>query len=188
MFLGALSLWVVILTHKPPLNQQEVVFSADGIFQSLKPLSSSVTTIFSHPREEPQSVPVVKADPYPNLDEIISLLNTHPQSYIQYNFMIHRAAGSFEIDPDLLRAIILVESRFQPDALSPKGAGGLMQLMPDTAKELGVTDVFDPEQNINAGSKYFRRMLDMFDNNPKLALAAYNAGRGAVKQYDDIPP
>ena len=101
---------------------------------------------------------------------------------------IERMAARHNIDTTLIKAVILTESCFNPRAVSPVGAKGLMQLMPATAKMLGVTDVFDPEQNIAGGVRYLRMMLDEFGQDKTLALAAYNAGPQAVKKYAGIPP
>ena len=102
--------------------------------------------------------------------------------------IILEAAGRYHVDPSLVRAIIMAESEYNPRAISRKGAKGLMQLMPKTAKELGVEDIFDPEHNINGGVKYFRQLLDQFDDDVKLALAAYNAGSTRVRKYKGVPP
>lgn len=92
------------------------------------------------------------------------------------------------LDPDLVLAVISVESAFRKEAVSPKGAQGLMQLMPATARELGVKDAFDPAQNLDAGARYLTALLEQFHGDVKLALAAYNAGPGAVKRHGGIPP
>jgi soluble lytic murein transglycosylase-like protein len=98
-------------------------------------------------------------------------------------------AARHAINPDLVRAVIRAESGWNPRAVSPKGAMGLMQLMPATAAEYGVADPFDPAENIRAGVAYLRWLLDRFDGKTELALAAYNAGPGAVEKYGrTIPP
>lgn len=105
-----------------------------------------------------------------------------------YHGLILRASKEYRLDPALLRAVIMAESSYNPKAVSHRGAQGLMQLMPSTAAELGVTDSFDPAQNINGGAKYLRKLMDRFDNDVQLALAAYNAGSRYVRQYKGVPP
>jgi soluble lytic murein transglycosylase-like protein len=103
--------------------------------------------------------------------------------------IVQEHANRHSLRPELVRAVIQVESGFDPRALSPKGAMGLMQLMPDTARQLGVRNPWDPEQNIRGGTLYLRQLLDQYDGNEELALAAYNAGSGAVKRYGGrVPP
>lgn len=102
--------------------------------------------------------------------------------------LINKYAGAYGVDPALVRAVMRNESGFNPGAVSPKGAQGLMQLMPGTAALMGVRDPFDPEQNIAGGVGYLRRCLDRFGHNVPLAVAAYNAGPEAVAKYCTIPP
>jgi hypothetical protein len=110
-------------------------------------------------------------------------------SVSRYDSLIEHHAASRGLRADLVRAVIQVESAFNPRARSPKGALGLMQLMPFTARELGVENPFDPEENIRGGTTYLRRLLDRFAGNEELALAAYNAGPSAVERYGQtIPP
>jgi soluble lytic murein transglycosylase-like protein len=101
---------------------------------------------------------------------------------------IQKAAARYNLSPDLIRGVIRAESNFEAQAVSSAGAQGLMQLMPETAGELGVTKPFDIQQNIDGGSRYLRQMLDRFGGNLKLALAAYNAGPGAVEKYEGRVP
>ncbi len=104
------------------------------------------------------------------------------------DYIIKEKADKYNLDESLIKAVIKAESGFNPNAVSKAGASGLMQLMPGTARGLGVEDIFDVEQNIEGGAKYLRGMLDRFDGDKSLALAAYNAGPNAVKRYGGIPP
>jgi len=106
-----------------------------------------------------------------------------------YENLIYEHARLNDVRPDLVRAVVQVESAFNPYAESPKGAQGLMQLMPATAQRFGVKNAFNPEENVRAGVAYLRQLLDRYENNETLALAAYNAGPGAVDKYDQtVPP
>ena len=105
-----------------------------------------------------------------------------------YAAEIRGAAERYGVPERLVSAVIRVESAFNPSAVSRKGARGLMQLMPDTASQLGVRNTFDPQQNIDGGVRYLRGLIERFPNNLPLALAAYNAGERAVVAYQGIPP
>lgn len=102
--------------------------------------------------------------------------------------IIERYASANRLDKALVKAVIKAESDYNPRAVSSKGAIGMMQLIPATAREMKVSDPFDPEDNIRGGTRYLRKMLDLFNGNLDLALAAYNAGPGAVQRHGGIPP
>ncbi|HEY7065162.1 MAG TPA: lytic transglycosylase domain-containing protein [Chloroflexota bacterium] len=106
----------------------------------------------------------------------------------QYSALVNDAARRNGIDPALLAGVIETESGFNAQAGSPAGAKGLMQLMDSTARGLGVTNSYDPTQNVNGGAKFLRQLLDKYNGDTRLALAAYNAGPGAVDQYGGVPP
>ena len=107
----------------------------------------------------------------------------------RYDSLVDQVARGYQLDSNLLHAVISVESRYNPNALSPAGAVGLMQLMPATAKRYGVDDALDPEQNLHGGARYLRDLLSMFGSDIRLALAAYHAGENAVTRHqNNIPP
>jgi len=110
------------------------------------------------------------------------------RNYSEFEEIISEAATRYGLDPDLIRAIIQIESGWIPDARSSKGAIGLMQLMPETSSNLAVSNPLDPRANIRGGTKYLSRLLERFRGNLVLALAAYNAGPEKVERYKGIPP
>lgn len=107
---------------------------------------------------------------------------------IPINEVVNTASATFHLDPDLVNSVIHAESGFNAHAISPKGARGLMQLMPGTANQLGVNDAFDPEANVTGGSRYLRELLERYNFDLIKALAAYNAGPQRVEQYQGVPP
>ena len=122
--------------------------------------------------------------------EIAPSRSRSSSSSVPYLDLIQQIAKSYDLNPELVKAVIKIESNFNAKAVSPKGAKGLMQLMPATAKRFGVTDVFDPEDNIRGGVKYLAFLFDEFgEQNLDLVLAGYNAGENAVHKYGkEIPP
>ncbi|WP_218188069.1 lytic transglycosylase domain-containing protein [Desulfosarcina cetonica] len=113
---------------------------------------------------------------------------SRPESHLPFHRIVAQVAGRYEIDPSLIQAIIFAESGYNPKAKSKKGARGLMQLMPSTAKAFGVRDIYDPKQNIEGGVRYFKYLLDRYNGDVQLALAAYNAGSRHVEVYAGVPP
>jgi soluble lytic murein transglycosylase-like protein len=105
-----------------------------------------------------------------------------------YDAVVRQAAARYRMDEALVRAVIHAESYFNASAVSPKGASGLMQLMPGTASRFGVHDIFDPVENVHAGVRYLSELQRMFNGDLRLTLAAYNAGEGAVQRHGGIPP
>ena len=134
------------------------------------------------------NTPEPHAKPVPGLEvwRALGVSGTNLPATI-YDPFIDRVAHENGVAPELIKAVALVESGFDPHAVSPKGAQGLMQLMPETAKQYGVRDAFDPLQNLRAGTLHLRKLLEEFRGDLVLALAAYNAGSGAVKRHGGVP-
>jgi soluble lytic murein transglycosylase-like protein len=112
----------------------------------------------------------------------------HPERMRLYEAHIREAANLYQLPEAFLRAVVMVESNFFPDAVSQAGAMGLMQLMPSTALNMGVMDAFDPRQNVLGGARYLRMLANRFNGDLVLTVAAYNAGEGAIKRYNGVPP
>jgi soluble lytic murein transglycosylase-like protein len=132
---------------------------------------------------------VVRSYPVPKSVAIRTTSRTVSDRVQMYDGIITQHAQLNDIRPDLVRAVVQVESAYNPYARSPKGAAGLMQLMPATAQQFGVKNSFNPEENIRAGVAYLRQLLNRYADNEELALAAYNAGPNAVDKYGEkVPP
>jgi hypothetical protein len=144
------------------------------------------------PSEQIQSFealpPVAQPDPAPmdSAPKIVASVQRPADGPL--NELIAGAAARHEIDPDFVASVVKAESRFNPSAVSPKGARGLMQLMPGTAASLGVGNAFDPASNVEGGTALLRKLLDQYAGDAQKALAAYNAGPERVKQYGGVPP
>ena len=130
----------------------------------------------------------IEALPFGSLTKIQTKNSVVPKSREAISDYIKEASRKYGVEEKLVNALIKQESGFNPNAVSRVGASGLMQLMPQTAKSLGVKDVFNPKENIEGGVKYLKQMLDKYNGNKILALAAYNAGPGAVDKYNGVPP
>ncbi|AIC95084.1 lytic transglycosylase domain-containing protein [Shouchella lehensis] len=159
-------------------------FLATAMQQTSSAQSSSLSLPFLMPlfNQQLEQVPTQSASSSSTNGTSFS---ANAQAYMP---LIERISNEYQVDPKLTMAIIKHESNFNEKAVSSAGASGLMQLMPGTARGLGVTSIFDPEQNIRGGVRYIKDMLNRYNGNVSLALAAYNAGPGNVDKYNGIPP
>ena len=147
----------------------------------------------SAPKAETNNAQPVQANPAAaKVQPVATKTIAHPPSAVatksDIDEFVRQAARKYQLDPDFVASVIRAESDFNPHAVSPKGARGLMQLMPKTATQLGVKDAFDPQANVEAGTAHLSDLLDQYHNDPIKALAAYNAGAHRVKQYHGVPP
>lgn len=167
--------------------------------EPLQPHTSPVAMIASRPSPSAQQVNTSKPSDFFTLPWPGSLPLSMPNVQVatdscdalggsEVNKLVQSAAGKHGLSPDLLRSVMKQESAFKPCALSTAGAMGLMQIMPETADQLHLDDPFDPPSNVDAGAKFLKMMLDRFGGDVPLALAAYNAGPGAVERAGGVPP
>jgi len=151
-----------VASQDPPATRKEIVVRANRRTGKL------VTTVVSAPSSQAGTQPMT-------------------QPSVSISEMVEQASRANGVDPLLVNSVIREESNYNPYAVSPKGAQGLMQLMPATARDLGVGNSFDPRENIEAGVRYLKQLQDLYQDD-RLALAAYNAGPGAVQKYKTVPP
>ena len=142
------------------------------------------TTEIEHFEAAPESPPPLLAKDARNGAPTVSVFPRH----IDLNDVVNTASGHYRLDPDLVNSVIKAESGFNVHAVSPKGAQGLMQLMPGTASQLGVPNAFDPQANVEGGARYLRELLERYNFDLVKALAAYNAGPQRVEQFGGVPP
>ncbi len=203
-----LALWVLVFTmalavYMPSTYQQKYLSQSKAItlIAAHRPLGPHLQMKTTETESTQKSAPIapIAADPKP-VTPVVAAQNLPPRSaeqspldYIKkserlYHPIILQAANRYQVDPAIVKAIIMAESSYNPKAVSKKGAKGLMQLMPKTAKEMGVEDIFNPEHNIDGGVRYYKKLLKQFKGDIKLALAAYNAGMKTVREHNGVPP
>jgi len=167
-------------------DRREQIGSLTRLYTSDGYMDIATEQIVSFEKEEaPVPSPAAAATPGPALQPAPTPAAT---GKVDIDQLVRDASSRHQIDPDFVSSVIKYESNFQPRAVSPKGAMGLMQLMPGTAAQLGVTDAFDPKANVEAGTEYLFQLLNLYQNDPIKALAAYNAGAHRVEQYHGVPP
>jgi len=150
-----------------------------------KYVNENGVTIFTNVPEDNGSKKVISKEiPSPKIPG--TRINVRDSDY--YNDIIYSKSDKYNIEPSLIKAVITAESNWKPTAVSTKGAIGLMQLMPSTATDMLVNNPYDPEENIEGGTRYLRYLLDRFNGDVTLALAAYNSGPETVRKFGDVPP
>ena len=176
---GALALSLGLGSLVPPAADPQPAPAEPTVQAPREPQPETTTT----------PAPATPAPPQP-APSPLHLLDTHDIPPGPFGALIYEVAARYSLNPHLVAAIVRVESSFNPRALSRKGACGLMQLLPETARRFGLRrkDLFDPAKNLDAGARYLKWLADRFGQDPALVLAAYNAGEGAVQRYGGVPP
>ncbi|MBW1658954.1 MAG: transglycosylase SLT domain-containing protein [Deltaproteobacteria bacterium] len=163
---------IMVFLPLPVLSGIYVMVDANGVYHFTNVPTSNKYKLYIRDRESSAR----------------TVLRAYTRNPAKYEPLINRYAKKYGVSKALIKAVIHAESDFNPYAVSKKGAQGLMQLMPETARDLSVQDVFDPEENIRAGVQYLKMLLKKFNGDLSLSLAAYNAGPNRVDQYGKVPP
>jgi soluble lytic murein transglycosylase-like protein len=187
------------IMHKKLTIQLLSIVLVKFLFISIMIIGVSVASIYKSPKPDgilnkmsaiskvANSRSLIEEYDYANTEYRLSSIGSKEAERLLHPIVI-QAAGRYQVDPALVKAIIMAESGYNARAISKRGAKGLMQLMPATAQALGVEDIFNPKQNISGGVRYFKQLVNQFNGDVKLALAAYNAGSKKVRYYQGIPP
>ena len=185
-----------VVEKKTTGHQKTTITAFPEVFESTWSASKAMMTDADHSTlktkvekiNEPPVASAAEALKQAAAAAVTAPVDASTMSDTQYDDIINRAAQQYGVEPSLIKAMIKMESDFNPNCVSSSGAVGLMQLMPETAKFLGVTNSYDPEQNIMGGTKYIAQKLEAYNGDLELALSAYNAGSGTVKKYGGVPP
>jgi soluble lytic murein transglycosylase-like protein len=192
----ALCAALILLALPCTASESAVLRNGFSILHQRRQIIGTITRLYVDDKDSFVDIPTIEIDhfepapdaptPTPRLAPKPEVKNT-PHSF-DLNQAVKDASGTYRLDPDLVTSVIHAESGFNVRAVSPKGAQGLMQLMPQTASQLGVHNAFDPQANVEAGTRYLRELLERYDFDLIKALAAYNAGPQRIDQYHGVPP
>ena len=192
----ALCTALILLALPCSASESAVLRNGFSIRHQRRQVIGTITRLYVDDKDSFVDIPTVEIDhfesapddaaPTPRLAPKPAVDN--PPHSFDLNQAVKDASGTYRLDPDLVTSVIRAESGFNVRAVSPKGAQGLMQLMPQTAFELGVHNAFDPQANVDAGTRYLRELLERYDFDLIKALAAYNAGPQRIDQYGGVPP
>jgi soluble lytic murein transglycosylase-like protein len=188
-----LALMTALLTALPcSAADSAVLRNGFSILHQRRQIIGTVTRLYIDGDQSFVDIPTAEIDHFETLPDPPALRSDPPAAVAAQPFdltqAVKDASGAYKLDPDLVTSVIRAESGFNVRAVSPKGAQGLMQLMPQTASQLGVHNAFDPQANVEAGTRYLRSLLERYNFDLVKALAAYNAGPQRVEQYNGVPP
>ncbi|MFK5914083.1 MAG: lytic transglycosylase domain-containing protein [Woeseiaceae bacterium] len=177
--------WLILLVASLSLLLPQMVQARAYLYQ----MPDGTRLLSDHPLINTKAKLVRRSDDLTNMGHYVArrTLRAKKQMKVLAKIIFHQSR-KYNVDESLVKAVIFTESYFNPHATSKKGASGLMQLMPMTAEKYGVSDLYNPKQNIVAGIKHLKYLLELYPKNLKHAIAAYNAGENAVKKYKGIPP